>query len=64
MAQSAFYTIKEAAAILGVSRTTIYGYTRKRGHKNALPIRRFGRNCIRIPKEQFHKWAGLAEGAQ
>jgi len=58
-----FYTLKEVATLLRVSMTTIYGYTRKRSRKDRLPTQRFGRNCIRVPRNEFLKWAGLDKGA-
>lgn len=57
-----FLTLKEAATLLRVSMTTIYEYTRKRSRKDGMPVQRFGRNCIRIPRDKFLKWAGLDEG--
>lgn len=55
-----FYTPKEVATILRVSMNTIYGYTRRRDRKTRLPIKRFGRNCIRIPRQEFLRWAGIS----
>ena len=52
-----FYTPKEAAAYLRVSMLTFYKYLRKPRSKGGPPVRRFGRNCIRLPREQFIKWA-------
>lgn len=54
-----FYTLKEVASKLRVSMTTIYGYTRRRNHKARLPIKRFGPNCIRVPRDAFIKWSGI-----
>lgn len=50
-----FYTPKEAAAKIRVSLLTFYKYLKKT--KGAPPFRRFGRNCIRLPKEKFDAWA-------
>lgn len=54
-----FYTLKEVASKLRVSMTTIYGYTRRRNRKDRLPVKRFGPNCIRVPRVEFLKWAGI-----
>ncbi len=57
-----FYTVKEVAQILGVSYNTAYQYActkLKRGNV-PMPVQRFGRHMIRIPKKKFQTWAGLA----
>ena len=59
---SQFYTVKEVASLLGISITTAYEYVHAKSKKGGLPVKRFGRNCIRIPKDKFNTWAGLAEG--
>lgn len=57
---SKFFTVKEIATLLGISVFTAYEYVNN-AKKNGLPVKRFGDKCIRIPKEKFNKWAGLAE---
>lgn len=59
---SQFYTVKEVAQILGVSYATAYDYVSKklRSGNNPLPVVRLGKHIIRIPKDKFNKWAGLA----
>jgi len=54
-----FLTPKEAATFMRVSMETFYKYLRKPASKGGPPQRRFGRNCIRIPREQFFKWANI-----
>lgn len=55
-----FFTIKEACDYIGVNRSTFYRFIRKK--KDGPPIRRFGPNCIRLPKEKFIKWANAGTG--
>ncbi len=57
-----FFTSKEAAAYIGVTRKTFYRHLKKPPTKGGPPRRRFGKNCIRIPIELFVKWAN-GEGA-
>ena len=57
-----FFTPKEAANYLGVSMTTFYQYLKKPTAKGGPPVRRFGRNFIRLPKEHFIKWANAGTG--
>ena len=52
-----FLTPKEAAAYLRVSMWTFYQYMKKPRSKGGPPVRRFGPNCIRLPKRQFIEWA-------
>ena len=52
-----FLTPKEAAAYMRVSMLTFYRYLKKPRSKGGPPVRRFGRNCIRLPKAQFIEWA-------
>ena len=54
-----FFTPKEAADFIGVSLTTFYKYLRKPPSKGGPPVRRFGRNFLRLPRDQFLKWAGI-----
>lgn len=58
-----FYTSKEAADVLGVARTTFYGYLRKwrRGPKNGPPFTRLGHRTVKFPKKAFRRWAGLED---
>lgn len=58
----AFLTLKEAAGILRVSRSTIYKYARKKKNDNGFPVVRIEKGVYRIPRNQFIKWAGLNEG--
>lgn len=60
MAKPSFLTLKRVAAILGVSRTTIYEYARKR-KSNGFPAIRVGRGNYKIPRTKFLQWAGLTE---
>lgn len=57
-----FFTPKEAADYIGVSLLTFYQYARKPQSKGGPPVRRFGRNCIRLPKDKFIKWANAGTG--
>lgn len=50
-----FWTPKEAAAYIKVNLRTFYKWLRNK--KKKVPCRRFGPNCIRIPKDKFIKWA-------
>ena len=54
-----FFTPKEAAAFIGVSLTTFYKYMRKAPSKGGPPVKKFGRNFIRLPRKQFITWAGM-----
>ena len=54
-----FFTPKEAADYLGVSMTTFYQYLKKSPARGGPPVRRFGRNFVRLPREQFLEWAGV-----
>ena len=58
-----FYTPKEGAAYMRVSMLTFYKYLKKPRKKGGPPVRRFGRNCIRLPKEKFIAWANNGNGA-
>ena len=55
-----FITIKEAAAYVGVNENTFYQWAQKPPSKGGPPVRRFGKNCLRLPRDQFLHWAGLA----
>ena len=52
-----FFTPKEAAAYIGVSLTTFYGWLKKPPKKGGPPVRRFGPMCLRLPREKFIEWA-------
>jgi len=52
-----FFTIKEAAAYIGVSRKTFQRYLKKPTAKGGPPRRRITAQCVRIPIEQFIAWA-------
>lgn len=57
-----FFTPKEAADYINVSLVTFYGYLRKAPARGGPPVRRFGRNCIRLPRDKFIKWANAGTG--
>ena len=57
-----FFTMKEAAAYIGVTRKTFQRYMKKPETKGGPPRRRFGRQCVRIPIEQFLRWANPQSG--
>lgn len=46
------YTVKEAAQLMRVSETTL----RDAMAKGVVPYVRFGKQTIRIPAAQFHRW--------
>ena len=50
-----FYTIKEAAAMIGIHPWTLWDWIKNK-KRNAPPFRRFGPTTIRIPKEKFHEY--------
>jgi excisionase family DNA binding protein len=51
-----WFTLKEAAAYIGVHRDTIYNYIKRK--KNRPPFKRFtDHGPYRFPKEQFIEWA-------
>ena len=50
-----FFTLKEAAAYVGVTRKTLYLWT-KRPRKDRPPIIKLSPNCVRVPVEDFIKW--------
>ena len=50
-----FLTPKEAAAYLSVNPRTFYNWLKIK--KKGIPCRRFGPNCIRIPRVKFLAWA-------
>lgn len=56
-----FLTPKEAADKLRVSVRTFYTYMKKPVSKGGPPVRRFGRNLIRLPRAEFFRWAGIEE---
>lgn len=56
-----FFTPKEAADFIGVSLTTFYKYLQKPPSKGGPPVRRFGRNFIRLPRKKFIIWSGIEE---
>ena len=51
-----FYTVKEAAALMGYNVHTIWRWARTK--KQGMPVKQFGRNFL-IPKKRFLKWSGL-----
>ena len=52
-----FLTPKEAADYVGVSLNTFYKWLRKSRKKGGPPVRRFGQNCYRLPRDKFIAWA-------
>lgn len=52
-----FLTPKQAADYIGISVRTFYPWLSKPRSKGGPPVRRFGRNVIRLPREQFIRWA-------
>jgi len=52
-----FLTPKEAAAYIGVSIITFYSWMKKPSKKGGPPVRRFGKNCYRLPRDKFIEWA-------
>jgi hypothetical protein len=63
-AEKSYWTVKEAARYLSVNYITFYSWItvqHKKRHVKLLgnppPVRRFGRNCIRIPIDEFKEWA-------
>ncbi|MFA5897706.1 MAG: helix-turn-helix domain-containing protein [Hyphomicrobium sp.] len=57
-----FFTPKEAADYIGVSTNTFYKWLRKPQTRGGPPVRKFGLNCYRLPKEKFIKWANAGTG--
>lgn len=57
-----FFTPKEAAEYLGLSVRTFYAKYVRKSPKGGPPIRRLGRNIIRIPKNKFVTWANDGTG--
>jgi Helix-turn-helix domain len=62
--EKSFWTVKEAARYLNVHYVTIYSWITDQGKTKPCkligdppPVRRFGRNCIRLPIEEFKAWA-------
>jgi hypothetical protein len=62
-----YWTVKDGARYLNVHYTTLYDWINIEGKRRITilidsppPTRRFGgtgRNCIRLPIEEFKKWA-------
>ena len=50
-----FFTLKEAAAYVGINTKTFYRWT-KRSRKDRPPIIKLSPNCVRVPVEDFIKW--------
>ena len=57
-----FFTIKEAAAYIGISHKTFRRYLKKPFEKGGPPRRRITKQCVRIPIEQFIEWANPKTG--
>lgn len=51
-----FLAAKEAAAIIGIHVQTLYRWTRHPDKKRRPPMRRFGRQCLRFPVDEFMEW--------
>jgi Fic family protein len=58
-----FFTIKEAAAYIGISHKTFRRYLKKPFEKGGPPRRRITRQCVRIPIEAFIEWANPKTGS-
>ncbi len=56
-----FLSPKEGADLIGVTVRTFYKYLQKPPAKGGPPVKRFGRNIIRLPRKQFLSWAGIEE---
>ena len=53
-----FFTPKEAAAYLGITRITLYRYFKRPPSKGGPPRQKFpGSHLWKIPKDKFIKWA-------
>lgn len=57
-----FFTPKEAADYVGVSVNTFYAWMHSPRMKDRPPVRKFGSNCYRLPKDRFIKWANAGTG--
>jgi hypothetical protein len=63
--EKSYWSPKEAARYIGVHYVTLYSWIRAadktKKHVKLLgpppPVRHFGRNCIRLPIEEFKEWA-------
>lgn len=55
-AEDKFITPKEAAGVLKVSIFTFYDWMKNPKRMPGLPVRRFGKRCIRIPRKEFFLW--------
>lgn len=51
-----FYTVKEAADILGYKTITVWRWARYKKH--GMPFRQFGQRFL-IPKKRFLKWLDI-----
>ena len=59
-----FFTPKEAAAYLGITRITLYRYFKRPPSKGGPPRQKFpGSHLWKIPKDAFIKWANNGSGA-
>lgn len=58
LAKQDFLLPKEAAEILRVDVYTLWKYARN-SETNGMPVMRIGKS-IKIPRQRFLKWAGLA----
>jgi excisionase family DNA binding protein len=56
----AFYSLKEAAAMIGVHPDTVRKWLKKK-QKNRPPARKIGPQRIGFPRAKFHQWL---EGTQ
>ena len=52
-----FLTVKEAAALLGVSTRTVYGWIRD----GSIPSIRFGPKLLRVPKDKLFTLGDIDE---
>jgi len=57
-----FFTIKEAAAYIGISDKTFRRYLKRSPEKGGPPRRRITSQCVRIPTEEFVGWLNTKTG--
>ena len=57
-----FFTIKEAAAYIGISAKTFRRYLKRSPEKGGPPRRRITSQCVRIPTDQFVDWINTKTG--
>jgi len=59
-----FFTVKEAAAYIGIAQKSFYRYFNRPVSKGGVPRQKFpGSHLWKIPKDAFIKWANNGSGA-